>query len=252
MRPVPWIDWGEWSQVCKRIADEESAERVYWALRRIQVWRYRTATLPHAVESTAQLTHALLADRGCGAFVAEEQAKLVFAMVVIRAVNGLVDPAQRGSHALPVAALASQVEVPPWIVDLRHQASHNSMPSLPVLRAAARYLLAWFRQHYWGAQAEQLPPGTVRQARAATGDATDDGGVFPAKKRARTLSASDPPTPQPAALMSLPAVDSASNGNGDAAVKFATASSAEVASPWISCQSWAACPIGSLPLADPG
>ena len=41
-------------------------------------------------------------------------------------------------------------------MDVRHEASHNDMPSLPVLRLAASQAWHWLCQHYWQAQVQQL------------------------------------------------------------------------------------------------
>lgn len=42
------------------------------------------------------------------------------------------------------------------LVDLRHEATHNELPSLPLLRVAACQALAWLRASYWQAQSDQL------------------------------------------------------------------------------------------------
>lgn len=60
-----------------------------------------------------------------------------YALAVVRLVNTLVDPLQQGSYARPVATIASQIGLPAWFVELRHQATHEVLPALPVLREAA-------------------------------------------------------------------------------------------------------------------
>ena len=42
------------------------------------------------------------------------------------------------------------------LVDVRHEASHSDLPSLPVLRLAAGQAWQWLGQHYWGAQTQFL------------------------------------------------------------------------------------------------
>ena len=53
-------------------------------------------------------------------------------------VNGLVDPAQQGPFARSIASIAAQIGLPLWFVELRHAATHEDLPSLQVLRDAAR------------------------------------------------------------------------------------------------------------------
>jgi hypothetical protein len=83
--------------------------------------------------------------------------------VVVRCVNGLVDGSQNGSYAMAVSALAQRIGIPLWIVDLRHESTHNQLPSLPVLRFASQHLLAWLRANYWHKQEEEIR-GQVHQA----------------------------------------------------------------------------------------
>lgn len=81
-------------------------------------------------------------------------------MVVVRAVNGLVDCNQQGVFASSVLSLAERIGLPAWIVELRHDSTHNQLPSLSVLRSAARYLLTWFRLNYWDPQQARLEERT--------------------------------------------------------------------------------------------
>ena len=42
------------------------------------------------------------------------------------------------------------------LVDVRHEASHNELPSLALLRLAASEALTWLRASYWQRQADHL------------------------------------------------------------------------------------------------
>lgn len=61
-----------------------------------------------------------------------------YAAALIRLVNGLVDPLQLGVYARSIAAIATQLGLPAWLVELRHAATHEDLPSLELLRQAAR------------------------------------------------------------------------------------------------------------------
>jgi hypothetical protein len=46
--------------------------------------------------------------------------------------------------------------LPQLLVDVRHEASHNELPSLSLLRVAAAEALAWLQASYWQRQADHL------------------------------------------------------------------------------------------------
>ncbi|TYZ66078.1 hypothetical protein PybrP1_007672 [[Pythium] brassicae (nom. inval.)] len=160
---VPWQDWCEWQQVHAALFADDDDEQQQRALSRVAAWRSRTQ-LPVAVSSTAQLLELRLHERLArghhhgvgGASRSHLELSLQYASAVVRCVNGLVDSAQKGAYALAVSSLAQRIGIPLWIVDLRHESTHNQLPSLPVLRFAAQHLLAWLRANYWHKQDELL------------------------------------------------------------------------------------------------
>ncbi len=84
--------------------------------------------------------------------LSELSIRLQYSMVIVRTVNGLVDASQQGVFAESVLSLAHRINLPGWIVELRHDATHNEMPSISVLRAAASQLLSWLFDYYWNPQ----------------------------------------------------------------------------------------------------
>ena len=42
------------------------------------------------------------------------------------------------------------------LVDIRHEATHNELPSLALLRVAAGRALDWLRASYWQRQADHI------------------------------------------------------------------------------------------------
>jgi ribosomal biogenesis protein LAS1 len=60
-----------------------------------------------------------------------------YSTAIIRLVNGLVDPLQSGVYARSIASIAAQLGLPGWLVEVRHAATHEELPSLEVLREAA-------------------------------------------------------------------------------------------------------------------
>ena len=61
-----------------------------------------------------------------------------YAAAIIRLVNGLVDPLQLGAYARSIHSIAQQLGLSASFVELRHAATHEDLPSLEVLRDAAR------------------------------------------------------------------------------------------------------------------
>lgn len=180
MRPrsVPWTDWEEWVKVCialfSTIADGQRVH-VRQGLDLVEMWKTR-GRVPHAVESTAQLLEIQLLD-GCeGAQRSETELRLQYSLAVIRAVNGLVDPSQQGTFADSIFSIARTIGLPGWIVELRHEATHNQLPSLIVLRSAARHLLEWYHVNYWQMQCRHLEVSSSSCLSSAMGGEDAGGG----------------------------------------------------------------------------
>jgi ribosomal biogenesis protein LAS1 len=103
----------------------------------LSAWRSITS-LPHALESTHALLSAILQDNAAqssSTFVALRQC---YASAIVRLVNGLVDHLQLGAYARSIASIAAQLGLPSWLVELRHAATHEDLPSLDLLRDASR------------------------------------------------------------------------------------------------------------------
>ena len=70
-------------------------------------------------------------------------------MVLVRLVNETVDPEQRSSYAQSITRLAEGVGLPRLLVDLRHEATHDRLPSSEACELALEAALEWLRVHYW-------------------------------------------------------------------------------------------------------
>ncbi|KAG8983650.1 rRNA-processing protein las1 [Tulasnella sp. 427] len=187
-RRTPWADLGELDQVCRLIYSEDSnPESKQKAVRKViknahryprlivliaslpavqlAAWKY-TTPIPPALEITLSLLTVTLQDSSydselpppssssssvCTNTNANNNLALrqAYALSVVRLVNSLVDPLQQGVFARPIAAIAAQIGLPAWFVELRHQATHEDLPALGVLREAAREALAWLLQNYF-------------------------------------------------------------------------------------------------------
>ncbi|CAA7259974.1 unnamed protein product [Cyclocybe aegerita] len=147
-RRVPWASLAELDQVCAAIyGDENDVDAKIFAINRIAAWKAVTA-LPHAVESTLAFLVVIIEDTKQGA-TPPILLRHSYAAAVIRLVNGLVDPLQVGTYARSISAIAQQLGLPNWLVELRHAATHEDLPSLSLLQEAARQSMSWLLHNYY-------------------------------------------------------------------------------------------------------
>lgn len=66
-----------------------------------------------------------------------------------RFVTGLLDSHQDKARKLSMYGVAKTLGLPASFVELRHQGTHEPMPSLGQLRPAARRALVWIWEYYW-------------------------------------------------------------------------------------------------------
>ncbi|KAJ7814152.1 Las1-like-domain-containing protein [Mycena olivaceomarginata] len=148
-RRVPWTSIAELDQLCAWVyTDETDFESKTKAINRLSAWRAITS-LPHALESTLALLSALMQDASDPQPSSYLSLRHTYAAAIIRLVNGLVDPLQLGAYARSIASIANQLGLPPWLVELRHAATHEDLPSLELLRQAARESMTWLLHNYF-------------------------------------------------------------------------------------------------------
>ena len=64
----------------------------------------------------------------------------------------MADQVQKGKFARSVQSIADEIGLPDWLVDLRHEATHASLPSMETLQCGLRASLSWLQSEYWEAQ----------------------------------------------------------------------------------------------------
>ncbi|GAA5932670.1 hypothetical protein JCM3775_002206 [Rhodotorula graminis] len=156
-RKTPWSTHLEFHLVFDRLFNSDGDPTLQRdAITRIRVWLDR-GNCPHPVETTANLVALVLRDSApsssssssFNSAALEGDLRLAYAMAIVRFVNSLVDPLQTAYFARSIASLAAQLGLPLWFVELRHQATHEDLPRLSVLRDAARQALDWLYANYW-------------------------------------------------------------------------------------------------------
>ncbi|KAI9101207.1 Las1-like-domain-containing protein [Phlyctochytrium arcticum] len=167
-RYIPWAKQEEWDAIyaCLYAADTpESINMRYKGVKMAKAWASR-GKLPLSVDTTAKLVEIWLRD-GCGGrygppTLSEHEMRLLYCMVFIRFVNGVVDANQKGMYATSMTDIADKVDLPRWLVDLRHSAAHGgNLPELSLLRAACVQSLDWLQSNYWDIQKTYLADTTT-------------------------------------------------------------------------------------------
>ncbi|WVQ85551.1 hypothetical protein IAT38_007717 [Cryptococcus sp. DSM 104549] len=147
-RRVPWTSYVELAELYEMLfapgADIESRRR---GLARMSIY-ISSPSCP----SFIHLLHSLVAaellpyppPRG-----AEEtqRMRMMMGMAVVRFVNGMVDPLQNGPYARPISHLAATLDLPPSLIALRHRATHEDLPPLPLLRTALAQCIAYLHHN---------------------------------------------------------------------------------------------------------
>lgn len=168
-RVVPWATEEEWKYVWSCLfAPVDQLEAKYEGVCLVKAWRTR-GKLPHAIDATCDLVDAMLSDFQLSSikgslpsqleerpslkqrFIVDEcQLRHVYALSLIRFVNGFADSAQKSQNAKSVYQVAQQMGIPSWFVDLRHASTHEpNLPMLTVLRSAVARALNWMEINYW-------------------------------------------------------------------------------------------------------
>jgi ribosomal biogenesis protein LAS1 len=105
---------------------------------KLSAWKFMMP-LPHALESLLSLLVAIRQDNPSGIGLSSSLSlRQSYATAIIRLVNGLVDPLQMGTYARSIQSIATQIGLPAWLVELRHAATHEDLPSLELLRDGAK------------------------------------------------------------------------------------------------------------------
>jgi len=90
---------------------------------------------------TVTLQDGLVSQRPSPVVLSGYNLRQCYSTAIIRLVNGLVDPLQSGVYARSIASIAAQLGLPSWLVEVRHAATHEELPSLEVLREAANEVI---------------------------------------------------------------------------------------------------------------
>jgi ribosomal biogenesis protein LAS1 len=157
---TPWTDEWELESVGRALISvlelgvSETEMSLEQAFEMVAAWKARSHAmegLPHAVESTYHLAHVYWRDNvDLNSTMSVTELRLSYSSTIVRTINGFADTLQQQRFvASSVSLLCAQLGIPAWIVDIRHEASHNALPTLSVLRLATSTLMEFLKNEYW-------------------------------------------------------------------------------------------------------
>ncbi|XP_074818488.1 ribosomal biogenesis protein LAS1L isoform X2 [Natator depressus] len=146
---VAWRSKAEWDQVmvglycgdCRLQRD---------ALDRVSGWRSRYGhRMPLAVDCTADLIRCKILDTSGN--MRSHELVLLYGLALVRFVNLITERKQKIVN-IPLRRLAKEMNIPIWIVNLRHDLTHGKLPQLVACRKGCDVVLEWLRRTYWSRQ----------------------------------------------------------------------------------------------------
>ena len=152
---VPWSNWSEWRYV-KSLLYSDDVKRQWDGVHIVKAWKCRASDVPVAIESTALFTELIIKiDKVRNERGLQDADSRVFelhyaaALAIIRMVNGMIDVEQKGEYSRSVNSIAREINLPRYVVDLRHRCTHSDMPSFERVYEAIQGGKKWLYYAYW-------------------------------------------------------------------------------------------------------
>lgn len=153
---VPWFSMCEWRNVYQMLFSD-SPEEQRKGLDRLMGWKARCPKLPAAIESTLVVFQVLqedpVHDHDSISDARKHQLRLMYSTAVMRFLNLMLVETyvdKENDDVMNMYFKAEKLNIPAWIVSLRHDAAHGtSLPDIAILRSAATFIKSWIQEHYW-------------------------------------------------------------------------------------------------------
>ncbi|KOX70087.1 Ribosomal biogenesis protein LAS1L [Melipona quadrifasciata] len=162
IKQVPWFSLAEWHQVYKQIYSNDVNEQNK-GYEMLLVWQARIPKLPVGVDCTLSIMQVCARDRewtpkinnGELPISYENDLCLMYSTTIMRFLNHISNIGHTKQTSL--FQIAKQLNIPEWIVNLRHDTAHgHELPSIGVLRIAINILLVWLHEQYWAVEAKRM------------------------------------------------------------------------------------------------
>ncbi|XP_061455015.1 ribosomal biogenesis protein LAS1L isoform X2 [Rhineura floridana] len=146
---VAWQSKAEWDQVMVGLYCGD-ADMQRDALDRVSAWKSRYGhRMPLAVECTADLIRCKILDTS--GTLESHDLVLTYGLALVRFVNLITERKQKIFN-IPLRHLAKEMNIPVWIVNLRHELTHSNLPQLAACQKGCDVVLDWLRRTYWSRQ----------------------------------------------------------------------------------------------------
>lgn len=162
LKLVPWFSPAEWHKVYEKIYSNNNDEQTE-AYEILLAWKARMPKVPVGVDCTLSILQVCLRDREWTPKIDnaelpidyENDLCLMYSTAIMRFLNHVSNIGHTKQTSL--FQIAKQINIPEWVVNLRHDAAHgHELPSIDVLRLAANLLLTWLHEEYWVTEAKAL------------------------------------------------------------------------------------------------
>ncbi|KAM4665154.1 ribosomal biogenesis protein LAS1L [Discoglossus pictus] len=151
---VAWLSKAEWDQVLEYLYSRD-CKLQREALHRISAWKSRYGNkMPLAVECTADLVRCKILEMSGG--MGDEELVLIYGLALVRFVNLITERRQK-TVSIPLRRLANELNIPEWVVNIRHDITHGKMPKLSMCQKCWEFVMEWLRKEYWSRQLSNSP-----------------------------------------------------------------------------------------------
>ncbi|KAK2582080.1 hypothetical protein KPH14_002783 [Odynerus spinipes] len=184
LKLVPWFSPAEWHRVYEQIYSNNDDEQIK-AYETLLAWKARMPKLPVGVDCTLSIIQVCLRDREWTPKIDnaelpvhyENDLCLMYSTAIMRFLNHISNIGHTKQTSL--FQIAKQLNIPEWIVNLRHDAAHgHELPSIDVLRIAINVLLTWLHEEYWIAEAKALAEYYIKEAEVLEVNESEDTEAF--------------------------------------------------------------------------
>ncbi|XP_025203994.1 uncharacterized protein LOC112600885 [Melanaphis sacchari] len=149
---TPWSADSEWQLLRQDIYGSKDTRNYKQALRKLLLWKSRGRSLSRGLYCTEMILQVIVKDvhfYEVDELISESDLIHLYSMAIMKFVNLTADVLGKGPQK-SMYYRASCVELPSWLIDMRHKISHDQdLPSLKSLRAAMEFALEWLQTKYW-------------------------------------------------------------------------------------------------------
>ncbi|XP_014786086.1 ribosomal biogenesis protein LAS1L [Octopus bimaculoides] len=154
-----WFNREEFLEVYNEIFSNDIKKQKH-ALGRIAVWKSRVPKLPIAIENTAALIRASVEHRqdatsGQTDWESNHKLRNLYGLALIRFINHITETKQNKVYARSLVSIAKELGLPEWLIELRHSATHNKLPSLEIVCTAVDCSLKYLQENFWTKQIQR-------------------------------------------------------------------------------------------------